>query len=75
MKDTSFWLTLELVRIVDFCCVRKQCSLKHEKVKSGQVGTRNVGLVWPVCQLTLFRLVNYWLIFYQSDLFLSFLRS
>ena len=42
-----------------------------KKVARGQAGTRNVQLVGSLCQLTRFRLLIYWLIFfYQSDLFL-----
>jgi len=52
-KDTSFWLSLELVRTADFCCVWGWCSLKHEKATRGQVGTLRVRLVQAVCQLIL----------------------
>jgi len=35
LKDISFWLTLELVIIVDFCCVWGWCSLQHKKGGKG----------------------------------------
>jgi len=52
MKDTSFGLILELMGIVDFCCVWGWWCLKHEKVTKGQVGTLSVGLVGSVCHPT-----------------------
>jgi len=54
MKGVSFWLTLELVRIVDFCCVWGWYRQKHDKVAWGQVGTCSVGLVGSMCQLISF---------------------
>jgi len=52
MKDASFGLILELMRIVDFCCVWGWWCLKLEKVTKGKVGTRSVGLVGSMCHLT-----------------------
>jgi len=54
MKGISFWLTLELGRIVDICCIWERCRLKHGKEAWGQVGTGNVRLVGSMCQLTPF---------------------
>jgi len=54
MKGNSFWLTSEIVRIVDFCCVWGWCRLKYKNVARGQVGTCSVGLVGSMCQLTPF---------------------
>ena len=71
MEDISSWLTLELVRIVDFCCVGGWwCSLKLENVARGPVDTRSVRLVDPVCQLTPLSVGNLLAnSFYQSDTF------
>jgi hypothetical protein len=74
MNGTSFWLTLELVRIADYCYVWRWCNLKHEKVEV-QVGTRSAGLDCSLCQLIPLSVRKLPVNFYQSDLFISILRS
>jgi len=51
------------VRIVDFCRVWGWCSLKHEKVAPWEVGTRSVGLVGSICQLTPLSVGSLWVNF------------
>jgi len=46
-----------------------------KKVTRGQVRTRNVVMLAQCVKLPHFRLVTYWLHFYQSDLFISISRS
>jgi len=70
MKGTSFWLTLELVRTVGFCCVWGWYNLKHEKVARGQIGTSNVRLVGSVCQLVPLSISN-WLVNFSSVWYFS----
>jgi hypothetical protein len=75
MKGTSFCLTLEPVRVVDFCCVWGWCSLKHEMEARWQVGTRSVVPFGSMCQLSPLSVGSLWVKVYQSVLFISILRS
>jgi len=62
MKNTSLWLTLELVRIVVFCCVWGFCSLNTKSWQGGQPAHAAWGLLVQCVKLPRFRLVTYCLI-------------
>ena len=56
-------------------CRLPLCLRMMQSGNGGQAGPRNVGHVGSVCQLARFRLVTYWLIFYQSDLLISVFKK